>query len=237
VQPVSVWRECADRRGALEAIGIGILAREFTLPGICHVTAGRREFIAPRKFGVREPAARREFPFRFGWQILASPFGVGERIAEGHMHDRMIVQPADVASGSVRMPPLRALGEGPPLAEVSKTDRMRGGREHQRARIDHVREHSRIILGIGYDLRDGDVLGGPYELPELPVRHRIAVHPKTVHRDTVRRRFFGIMLVRSHAESATWNPDHPVRMRGVVISPDISLSSGRREQRRHVTPR
>src|SRR5438445_10935021 len=64
VQPVPVGRECTDRRGALEAIGIGILAREFSLPGIGHVTAGRREFIAPRKFGVREPAARRKFPLR-----------------------------------------------------------------------------------------------------------------------------------------------------------------------------
>src|SRR4029453_7870107 len=131
VQAVTVWRECADRRSALKAIGIGILAREFSLPGICHVTAGRREFIAPRKFGVLKPAARREFPFRFGRQILASPFGVGERITEGHMHDRMIVQTTNVASGSVRMPPLRALGEGPPLAEVAEADRMRGGGRHQ----------------------------------------------------------------------------------------------------------
>src|SRR5437867_11920176 len=124
VQPVPVGRECTNWRCALEAVGIGILAREFSLPRFCHMTAGRREFIAPREFGVREPAARRKFPLCFGRQILASPFGVGERIAEGHMHDRMIVQPADTASGSVRMPPLRALGEGPPLAEVPETDRM-----------------------------------------------------------------------------------------------------------------
>src|SRR5206468_12889868 len=36
VQPVAVWRECTDRRGALETIGIGVLAREFPLPGVCH---------------------------------------------------------------------------------------------------------------------------------------------------------------------------------------------------------
>ena len=82
------------------------------------MTAARRELIAPGKFGTVESAACRKFPFRFGWQILASPFRVGERIAEGHMHDGMIVQSADVASGSVGMPPLRALGERPPLAEV-----------------------------------------------------------------------------------------------------------------------
>src|SRR5882724_12757030 len=176
VEAVPVWRECTDRRGALEAVGIDVLPWKLTLPGICHVTAMRREFIAPRKLGAVEPAARCKFPFRFGWQILASPFRVGERIAEGHMHDWMIVQPTDVASGSVGMPPVRAPGEGPPLAEVPEADRMRGGREHQRARIDHVREHSGIILRIRRDLGNGDVPGSPYELPELPVRHRIAVH-------------------------------------------------------------
>ena len=52
------------------------------------------------------------------------------------MHDRVIVQPADAASGSVGMPPARALGEGPPLAEVPETDRMCGRGEHQRARVE-----------------------------------------------------------------------------------------------------
>src|SRR6478736_3929663 len=40
VKSVTVWRKCADRRRALEAVRIGVLVREFTLPGICHVTAG-----------------------------------------------------------------------------------------------------------------------------------------------------------------------------------------------------
>src|SRR6476620_2840180 len=29
VKSVTVWRECADRRGALDAVGIGVLPREF----------------------------------------------------------------------------------------------------------------------------------------------------------------------------------------------------------------
>src|SRR5580765_837406 len=72
VKSVTVWRECADRRGALEAVGIGVLPREFALPGICHVTAGRRELIAPRKLSAVEPPARSKFPFRLGWHVLAS---------------------------------------------------------------------------------------------------------------------------------------------------------------------
>ena len=64
------------------------------------MTAIRHEFIAPRKFGAVESAARREFPFGFGRQFLAGPARIGERVAEGHVHDRMIVEPLEVAAGS-----------------------------------------------------------------------------------------------------------------------------------------
>src|SRR5258706_12707456 len=122
VKSVTVRRECGDRRSAFKTVGIDVLAWKLTLPGICHVTAGRREFIAPRKFGAVEPATRCKFPFLFRRQTLASPFRVGERIAESHMQDWMIVQPTGVASGSVGMPPFRAPGEGPPLGEVPEAD-------------------------------------------------------------------------------------------------------------------
>src|SRR6476659_5496649 len=67
VQPVTVRRECGDRRRALEAVRLGVLEWKLTLPGIGHVTAFRRELFAPRKLGAIEPAARRKFPFCFGW--------------------------------------------------------------------------------------------------------------------------------------------------------------------------
>ena len=85
---------------------------------------------------------------------------------------------------------------------------MIGRREHQRARIDHVREHSRIILRIRRDLGDGDMLGRLDEFLELPVCHRMAVHPEAVDGDAMRRGFFRIMLVRAHAESTAGYPDH-----------------------------
>src|SRR5882757_239628 len=47
VEAIAILRECGDRRRALKAVRIGVLVREFALPGICHVAAGRREFIAP----------------------------------------------------------------------------------------------------------------------------------------------------------------------------------------------
>ena len=102
-----------------------VLARKFALPGVGHVSAARRELVAPGELGAVEAAARGEFPFGFGRQLLAGPLRVGERIAKRHMHDGMIVEPVDVALRPVGMPPVRALGEGPPLAEVAQIDRMR----------------------------------------------------------------------------------------------------------------
>ena len=223
VQPVTVRRECGDRRSALEAVGLGVLTRKFTLPGVGHVTAVRREFIAPRKFGVFKSAARCKFPFRFGRQFLAGPLRVGERVVERHMHDGMIVQPTDFASGSVGMSPIRALGERPPLTEVPEVDRMIGRREHQRARIDHVREYSRIILGVGRNLGDRDVTGSLHELPELPVCHGMAIHPETVDGHAMRGGFFRIMFVRPHAKSAAGYPDHLIDLRGVVANGGVGL--------------
>ena len=110
---------------------------------------------------------------------------------------------------------------------------MVGRREHQRARVDHVREHSGIILRIRRDLGDGDVPGSLHELPELPVCHRMAVHPEAVHGDAMRRGFFRIMLVRAHTESTAGYPDHRLGLRGGVINGSIGLGRSCREKRRH----
>ena len=74
-----------------------VLSRKFTLPGVRHMLAAGRKLIAPGKFRAVKPAARGEFPFGLGRQVFAGPFGVGQRVHECHMHDRMIVEPVDVA--------------------------------------------------------------------------------------------------------------------------------------------
>ena len=81
-------------------------------------------------------------------------------------------------------------------------------REHQRAGIEHVRQRAGIILRVGRDLGEGHVAGRLDELLELPVGHRRAVDPEAVDRHAMDRRFFRIVLVRSHAERAAGNPDH-----------------------------
>ena len=91
---------------------------------------------------------------------------------------------------------------------------------------------SRIILRIRRDLGDGDVSRRAYEFSELPVGHRYAIHPEAVHGNPMCRSFFGIMLVRSHAESGTGYPDHPVGLRST--GRDVSLECGCREKRCHL---
>ena len=188
--------------------------------------AAGRELVAPGEFGAIEPAARGELPFRFGRQFLAGPLCVGERVGEGHVHDRMIVERVDVAPWPVRMPPVRALHERPPLAVVAKVDRMIGRTERQRARIDHVRKDARIVLRIGRHLGEGDVTGRFDELLELPVGHRRAVHPEIVDRHAMNRSFFRIVPVRSHAERSTGDEDHAGVLLTFAARPRVELPLG-----------
>ena len=99
---------------------------------------------------------------------------------------------------------------------------MLGRREHQRARIDHLRQDAGIILRIGRDLGKGDVAGCFDEFLELPVGHRLAVHPEAVDGDAMGRRFFGIVPVRAHAERAARNPDHSFLNEGVCVIDALS---------------
>src|SRR5436309_9866066 len=119
VQAVAVSWECGDRGCALEAVRAKILAREFALPGIRHMLALRHELIAPGKLGAVKPTACGEFPFGLGRQVLAGPFGVSERVDERHMHDRMIVEPIDIALRAIGVAPVGALEEGPPFTPIA----------------------------------------------------------------------------------------------------------------------
>ena len=123
VQAVAVRRKRRHRRGALVAVLVEILARKFALPGVGHVLAAGREFIAPGELGAVEAAARGKLPFGFGRQVLAGPSRIGQRIGIRDVHDRMIVEHVDVALGPVGMAPVGALHERPPLAPVAQIER------------------------------------------------------------------------------------------------------------------
>jgi hypothetical protein len=91
---------------------------------------------------------------------------------------------------------------------MREIDRVIGRIKHQRTRLQHVRQRARIILRLRCDLGKSDVTGRLDEFAKSPVRHWSGIHPEPVDRDTMDRRFFRIMLVRSHAERTAGNEPH-----------------------------
>src|SRR5215211_5453319 len=131
VDAMTVRRERGDWGGPLEAVAVRVLPRKLALPGVGHVPAVRRQLVAPCVVGAVEAAARRKLPFGFARELLAGPLRVGKRVAEGDMHDGMVVERIDVALRPVRVPPVGALGERPPLAIIAQVDRVPWRRERQ----------------------------------------------------------------------------------------------------------
>src|SRR5262245_248126 len=195
-----------------------MLVREGALPGVGHVPAARRELVAPGIFGTVEPAARRELPFRFARQRLAGPIGVSLGIAIGDMHHRMIVEPADRALRSVRVPPVGAEGVAPPIGDVAQIDRLARLREHQRARAEHLWQRPRIILRVGCLLGKCHMAGLCHESAELPIGYWRAVHPEAIDADLVNRRLLGIMAVGPHAGHAARDPCDGCGARRVAVA-------------------
>ena len=92
--------------------------------------------------------------------------------------------------------------------ESREVDGLAGRREHQPARLQHLRQGAGIVLGIGRDLRPGHVVGRRHEGAELRVGDGRGIDPEPVDRDGVARRLVGIVPVRAHAEGAAGNADH-----------------------------
>lgn len=88
--------------------------------------------------------------------------------------------------------------------------------EHERARLQHVRQGAGIVLWIGVLLRDGDIIRRVDERTELPVCDRRPVDPEAVDRHPVHRSLLGIMIIRAHPEGAAGNPDH-IRIGNVLL--------------------
>jgi hypothetical protein len=89
---------------------------------------------------------------------------------------------------------------------------MRGRRKHHRSGRQVFRLRVWKIFCIRLALRHGDVSGGVYELRELIVGDRGAIHPEwgdihAVHRPGV----FHIGVVRSQPEFAAGNLEHSCR--------------------------
>ena len=195
VDAIAIRRKRRHRRGAIETVIAQIFVRKISLPGVGYVPTTGPEFVAPGKLGTVEPTARGVFPFGFGWQLLAHPFSVSQRIGVRHMHDRMVVQRIDIALRPVGMTPIRVLQIPPPLAEVFQIDGMARRSEHQRAGVQHVWQCAGIAFRIGRNFREGLVAGSADEPLELSVRHRRSVDPEAADGDAMDRRLFRVVLI------------------------------------------
>ena len=210
VEAVAVRRKGVHWRRALVPVGREILVRKLALPGVGQLAPTGREFAAPGELGAVETAACRELPLGFSRKLLACPLGVGFCILKGDMHDRMVVNAADRAAGTVGPTPVRAKLERPPFGPVTRIDLTLGRGKHQRPRLEHVRQGAGVVLRIGRDLGEGDVTRLLDEFSEFAIGDRRAVHPEAVDGDAMNRCLFRIVLLRSHAKRTAGNPDHAV---------------------------
>lgn len=92
VDAITIRRKRFDRRGALITIELQVLARKIALPRVSHLSAFRRQLIAPRELRAIEAASRSELPFGLSRQLFAGPLCVSFGITISNVYDGMIVQ-------------------------------------------------------------------------------------------------------------------------------------------------
>jgi len=133
---------------------------------------------------------------------------VGLGVAIGDVDHGMVVEPLVGAARPIRMPPVGAEAEGPPVRPIGEVDRPLRFLEHQRASAQHVRKSAGIVLSVRRNLGEGDMSGLFDEAAELGIGHRRRVHKEAVDLDAMGRLLFGIMMVRAHGELAALDEDH-----------------------------
>src|SRR3954451_200323 len=208
VEAVAVWRECFNRGSVLVSRLREILVREDAFPRIRHVLAARGKLVTPRKLRAVQSTARGKLPFGFGRKLLASPSSIGFSIAVRHVHDRMIIHPADRRARPVRTPPIRAEFEFPPLTPVAQIDRVLRWSEDERACFEHLRQSAGIFLRLRFPFRESQVPGFVYKFTKLPVSDRSAIYPKSIDAYAVSRCLFRIMSIRAHPEFTAGHKHH-----------------------------
>ncbi len=208
VEIEAVRRIAFDGRGPFIAVLKRVAIGEGALPIIGQHLATGRELVTPGIFAVIEAAPGRKFPFRLGRQKLPRPFGVGFRIGEGDVHDRMVLQPRYACVRPVGMTPIGAEAERPPLAVIHEVDRTPRPLEQQGACIGHGGVHAGIVTGIGRYLSQRAISGRFDKAREIGVGDRRFIDPERIDAHLARGRFLGIEIVRSHAESPAGNVAH-----------------------------
>src|SRR6185312_11559750 len=209
-QAVAVRLVAPHRRGAFPPVFEGVRVGKQALPVVRQHLAAGRERTAPRIVPASVPAPRGKFPLGLGRKALAGPARISQRVAEGDMDHRMILQPCKRAIGPGRMPPIGSEAEFPPLAPVPQVDRRGGTSEYQRAGLRQRRVHSWIVGWVGRYLGRGRVPGRLDERGELAVGDRRLIDREAVHCYPPYGRFLGVEPLRPHGERAAGNADHAV---------------------------
>ncbi len=208
VEPVVVGRKRTDGRAARKPVRQRVLDRELALPRVGHVVAFGRELRAPRVLGRLEPAARRKLPLRLRRKRLADPVRVGLDVLVRDLHDGVALAPLDRRVGTLGVAPVCAGDVRPPVVVIAQIDAFRRLAKHDRRRDQQRRIGAGVCGRVGDALAQRDVSGRVDEARELGVRHEPAVDPEAVDGDGVRRPFFRVVLVGTHAERAARDPGH-----------------------------
>ena len=131
----------------------------------------------------------------------------------GDVHHGMVFPTLDRAAGPLRMAPVRPGHVLPPAVGVPKAHWCGGGDEHDGSRGQPLGQGIGIESRIGGQLCQGDVARGLHELLELGVRDGSAVHPEAPDVHWMGWCLLGIVMVGSHQERASWDPEHVARRR------------------------
>ena len=111
------------------------------------------------------------------------------------MHHGMVVEPFDRARRPMRVPPVGAESEAPPIRPVGEVDRALALDEDERARAQLMRQRARVVLRVRRDLGEGDMAGLFDETAELGIRYGRLVYPVAVHTDAMSGLLLLVMMV------------------------------------------
>ena len=223
VEPEAVGREALDRRRALEAVGLGVVAREVALEGVAAPWLSRlgiHRLVAPDVALLGEAAARGVLPLGLGRQTLARPLAVRDGVVVGDLRDGEVVLALDRALRSLRVTPAGARRPRPPVVVVIGGLIGRGRREHERTRHEHLvgrlgragRDLLLELLPVDRSLGDRLVARRVGKRTELRVGDLGRVDPEAVDMHLV---LGGFVLARerigrAHDEVARGDPAHAV---------------------------
>ena len=114
----------------------------------------------------------------------------------------------------MRVPPVGAEHELPPVVEVAEVHGVRRFHEHERARVQQFFLGARIVVGVRGNLGERHVPRRIHERLEERVGHRRAIHPEAVDGHPMDGTLLRIVILGTHLERPAGDPHHIGKRRG-----------------------